>query len=81
MSVARYDTDPEPDGSPLFDFAVGTGRMFSKYAVALPHQCDNWIITGGYPRSSGVSKQEALADLKAFRAELDDAIVKVSALS
>lgn len=41
------------------------------YTVSLPHQCDDWMITDGY---SAVTKEDAIASLKAFISEANDAL-------
>ncbi|MFF5973699.1 hypothetical protein ACFY7C_19440 [Streptomyces sp. NPDC012769] len=44
------------------------------WRVHLPHQCDDWVITSGPKYGDGVPHADAVADLRRFIAEAQEAL-------
>jgi hypothetical protein len=55
-----------------FEYVSGLYAEVDEWSLALPHQCDAWEIAYG-------SREETLAEARAFRAGLDEAIRRLEA--
>lgn len=67
-------TEPIYDESGKWIGSKPTGT----YSVVLPHQCDSWEIVGDY--STGLNKEEAIAELQRFIDEATDALEELKEL-
>ena len=72
-------TEPTPPTVRPFGFTVKratrTGSGPDDWCVFLPHQCEDWDITGdGEHYAAGPPHAEAVADLAAFIAEAQNAL-------
>lgn len=72
--VRQYRVDAEGDYS-LYSEWDDTYAPADRWHVDLPHQCDGWTIAGGDYGSDAPTHAEAVADLEAFIAEAQAALV------
>jgi hypothetical protein len=73
--VAKTDTKYGPERRPDGQGYVEHKHLDPpKWYVYLPHQCDEWTITGSYSYDYAPEQSEAVAELERFIAEAQQAL-------